>query len=1007
MHIVRIMILNIIFFILIGVALADRPNFVLADDGHAVVTIVIAENATHAALFAAQELQLHIEKITGVQVPISTDAESVQGSRILVGQSVATDALKVDVNNFADQEYMIKFSGDTLILLGRDDTERPKDMTLHRNIIWTQGRFGGALDFNGNDTGLAVAHSGFSDKECTIGAWVWFPSKVPKVTQVLLRLDGRRGYNILQRPSGTKSLQLANKSGKQYSEITSKPLTEGWHHIAAVYSLADGIMELFVDGVSNGTAVYRDAKCAGANLSIGGGVMAKYEHVGNPFLGKIDEVCISSIRRVPNPSDITARPKLDASTVLLMHFDEGTGLPRSSVARYQPPPLWYHAQATSYAVHDFLENFCGVRWFGPTDLLMEYPSTNRLSVSSRNVRRAPAFKLRCGGPRQSLARIQILWNQASGEELRLYWARRRLGGEPVSGNHSFYGYYDRFWKKNPAYSAYFVKHEPKWFAQVATDPPPQMCYTSTGFVAQVVEDARHFFDTGKLPLKSQALGDYFSLCPQDNNQYCTCPACLAEMNDDQRKNPQFSNGYSSDYIFTFNNRVATELAKTHPDRFVSTLAYWDYAYHPQRVKVLPNISVMMCLHIRNWWAPSMEASDMKVYRSWVDNEKGRRLFLWLYYCFPELNARSGGFHCFPGYFAHTQAKLIKMFARDGIRGLHPGGGSGWLVDSYVMHKLIDDPTLDVDDLLENLFSSLYGEASEPMKKMYLRIESIYSDTKNYPKDVQTENKTFHQNEDIAWTWLGTAERMAELGKLMEEAESVAVTSVQKQRILLFREGVWEYMVEGRRKYLAKSAKNPERNKLMALPPPSCIVPLLSEVGGDVAKVDWTKAVLLEPWYTLDGYVSDRNLKTRLAHDGTYLYVQCEENLGFLNPRKLVSVPGIWRGDDWEIIFAQARSTPFFQLGIAPSGKFKKHIAGATTWSCAPNILSDISAPDRWTVNMSIKLKQLVPGGVKPGQSFYGNFGRHYHDGGFDAWSPNFVMTFHVPKRFGELMLEEK
>ena len=88
-------------------------------------------------------------------------------------------------------------------------------------------------------------------------------------------------------------------------------------------------------------------------------------------------------------------------------------------------------------------------------------------------------------------------------------------------------------------------------------------------------------------------------------------------------------------------------------------------------------------------------------------------------------------------------------------------------------------------------------------------------------------------------------------------------------------------------------------------------------------------------------------------------------LGFLNPQKLVSAPSVWKGDDWEIIFAQARTTPFFQLGIAPSGKLNKHIEEAPEWICDPKIISDTSAPDRWTVNMSIKLKQIVPGGVKP------------------------------------------
>ena len=32
----------------------------------------------------------------------------------------------------------------------------------------------------------------------------------------------------------------------------------------------------------------------------------------------------------------------------------------------------------------------------------------------------------------------------------------------------------------------------------------------------------------------------------------------------------------------------------------------------------------------------MKANDLGFYRDWVDHEKGRRLYVWLYYCFPEL-----------------------------------------------------------------------------------------------------------------------------------------------------------------------------------------------------------------------------------------------------------------------------------------------------------------------------------------------------------------------------------
>ena len=55
----------------------------------------------------------------------------------------------------------------------------------------------------------------------------------------------------------------------------------------------------------------------------------------------------------------------------------------------------------------------------------------------------------------------------------------------------------------------------------------------------------------------------------------------------------------------------------------------------------------------------------------------------------------------------------------------------------------------------------------------------------------------HQTAIIAWEYLGTEERMEELGALIEQAKTFAVTQTEKQRVKLWEKGVWEYMAKGR------------------------------------------------------------------------------------------------------------------------------------------------------------------------------------------------------------------
>ena len=63
----------------------EANEFVLVRDGRPAATIVTAAAPSDVAAFSAQELQCHMQKITGATLPIKSDADKVEGARILVG----------------------------------------------------------------------------------------------------------------------------------------------------------------------------------------------------------------------------------------------------------------------------------------------------------------------------------------------------------------------------------------------------------------------------------------------------------------------------------------------------------------------------------------------------------------------------------------------------------------------------------------------------------------------------------------------------------------------------------------------------------------------------------------------------------------------------------------------------------------------------------------------------------------------------------------------------------
>ena len=970
---------------------AETGRFVLVRDGKPAATIVLAGQPTRAAEFAAGELQEHVRKITGAVLPIATDGEKVAGPRILIGESDATRKLGLRSRDFRTQEYLIRFLPDTVILMGRDKGRSASGE--EPGPKWVAGKFGKALSFDGVDDAFTVADCRFTDEVGSLECWAYLPAKPQPAESTILRLDGSNPwtYHIIRRWPNSSALGYTIYDGQTGSSVSSKELTEGWHHILATHDITAGKMELFVDGVSQGTAKYLLTTCQGAVLNIGG---IGGTTVGNPFAGLIDEVRISSVVRKPEVDAAGGPYGTDVSTALLLHFDEGHGAPRDSSGHPQPlgqPPDWFDEKGSLDATYDFLERFCGVRWYVPGDLGTCYSPTKTLAVAGRDIRRAPSMIHRWITP--TAFYMPTAADRLSNTDVVLWKLRMRIGGQAFWVCHSFYGYYDRF-----------LKDHPDWFAQGYEGQPPQMCYTDPEFIRQVIQDANDYFDGKGAQPGATALGDVFGLVPMDNMSWCKCPRCQAELNQAEMTNPQFSNGKASNYIFSFANQVAREVRKAHPDKWIGALAYSDYAYHPD-IPVEPNVVVQMCLHTRNWWCPSMERNDLKVLNGWVRTERNPPLYLWLYYCFPALQAKYDGYRVFPSYFAHTAVRQMKLYHEAGIRGIFMEHSSECdqthlidVPDMYVTLKLADDPTLSGNALIDEFFRRFYGAAARPMRELYLKMEDTYSNPKSYPVEIQKSPAHQHQTEQLVYGSLLTDQRMAQFGRLVAQAQNAAKTDLEKQRVELFREGIYDYLVQGRKQH-------EERLQTRAGAPPRITVPKVEAADGDLGRVDWSKAAPLGGWRTCQGDQTDRRVEGRVAHDGRYLYVELSEQL---DATRLVSTGAIWDGDDWEVFFARERNASSRQIGVAPNGKHfaLRHGEEGGAWTDGVQVASDTSGGDHWTVRFAFPVGTLLPRGVEPRTTFYANFYRASPGAGnLLAWSPNLKASFQDTSRLGELTLE--
>lgn len=683
--------------------------------------------------------------------------------------------------------------------------------------------------------------------------------------------------------------------------------------------------------------------------------------------------------------------------------DQGPVTYAPATESYGGLPSYWTEQGTLHAAYDFLEQFCGVRWLAATRFGTVVPHSPTLAVTPRDIRRQPAFAYRDGlaAVGDNLANYDELvgywpgyyWQPGGSNELRAWQAaahadlrerypdqarfdaartqranlhllRRRNGGSIQRCNHSLNGYYQRFWDDPKT-------RRPEFFAKGYEGKPPQLCYTNRALIKQVAADARAYYDTGKADgiFWNPRPPNWFPVEPMDNQSFCRCEACQALLATDPNTGAHYSTGEHSDYFFNFVNEVAKELRRTHPDKSVVTLAYMSHARPPAKIKLDPSVAVAFC-QSTNRWGPANPsyAYEMDLLRQWAQDGSGRPLYMWLYDTFPLETARNRNLNCWPGVFSQVLASQMQRYRELGVKGFfHCGFAQD--VDAYLTFKYMNDPSCNVDTLLDEYFTGLYGAAAAPIKEFYRRVEERYirfgDGLSDQPEAQYTEA------------------RMSELGALVEKAGTLVNTAREKANLELFKLGIWAYMQEGM----------VQRRRIASAPIPTLGVPRVAAAGGDVAKVDWAKAAALRNWHQHNSVAaSARALSGRIAHDGKYLYL---ELVDVCDPAKLTSVGLIFPFDTWEVFVAAQRGLPLRQYALNPAGTKTGLSHGEVNFrmnvpldKVPLTVASDTSAADRWVVRLAWPLDQIVGGGLKPGVPFYLNVVRVWkHPGGVDIWGP--------------------
>jgi Domain of unknown function (DUF4838)/Glycosyl hydrolases family 2, sugar binding domain len=123
--------------ILLVVILALAPTFVhalnIATDGQPLATIIVPDDALPVVRFAAEELQYHVRRASGAELPILTESKMPEsGALVILGACHATVEAGITPESLEPNEWVGKLTDDRLYLAG-DDSDGPAAWILHGN----------------------------------------------------------------------------------------------------------------------------------------------------------------------------------------------------------------------------------------------------------------------------------------------------------------------------------------------------------------------------------------------------------------------------------------------------------------------------------------------------------------------------------------------------------------------------------------------------------------------------------------------------------------------------------------------------------------------------------------------------------------------------------------------------------------------------------------------------------------------------------------------------------
>ncbi|MBP1990670.1 DUF4838 domain-containing protein [Paenibacillus eucommiae] len=414
---------------------------------------------------------------------------------------------------------------------------------------------------------------------------------------------------------------------------------------------------------------------------------------------------------------------------------------------------------TEHGIYEFLERYVGVRWLLPGTDGEDVPTASSLIVPHETVKQEPAFMSRILSP------MTMPTNQTGAVQFE--WAKFNRLPWNFNAFHSMYYIFpgEKFGSTNPEF--YPTRNGQPYIPPKGDISAWQPCFSEAGTVQIAVYAAIQYFADN--PDQTS-----FSLGVNDSGGFC-------EANPSHPNYPNKINSKGlvdmSDIYYNWVNQVAEQVLQVYPNKWFGVLAY-ENVLDPPSFQLNPRIVPMLTKDRMAWIDPAVKAADEQLMDDWKQVAATTGWYDYIYgtpYLVPRM---------YPHLMADNFLKAQELDVSVQYAEIYPNWGEG--PKGWVTAKLMWDPTLNVDDLLQEWYERAVGEEAATDLAAYYELWEDFWTVRVQQSEwfQQSKDRIYMDFTNPSYLKLVTMGDISQSRLLLESALAKAVTVKQKARAAL-------------------------------------------------------------------------------------------------------------------------------------------------------------------------------------------------------------------------------